>query len=362
MPNPTSASAAATASAGVVLADYFDGRSARSHPVRVTIQGSQLHIEGDGLALDVPLRSVRWPERQRHGSQVVALAGAGSLHARPGQSWQALRDATIGESWVVRAQQSWRGVGLAFVALIAVMVAGWLWGVPLLARTALVFVPEDVDRYIGDQMATTMQTQWFGPTTLSAEDQQSIRHALAVAVNRTWPAGDGPAYDLRFVDGRKIGPNALALPGGTVFVTDQLVALARKPASDGADPQAMLVGVLGHELGHVERRHGMRSAAQAMLVGLVASVALGDISSLAASVPVMLVQSGYSRDFEREADNDSVRLLKAAGYSPAVMASFFERMAKGRGSKGQDESLIAISVNSHPPTTERIDYFREAGR
>ena len=34
----------------------------------------------------------------------------------------------------------------------------------------------------------------------------------------------------------------------------------------------------------------------------------------------------------------------------------------GRGNKGQDESLIAISVNSHPPTTERIDYFREAGR
>ena len=359
MITPTLPSEQANPPAEAVLADYFDGRSARSREVRVEIRGDRLHVEGSELAFDVPLRAVGWPERQRHGSQIVNLPGGASLDALPGQSWQPLREAAVGESWVVRAQQSWRGVALACVALAGVMVAGWLWGVPLLARAVLTIVPAEVDRHIGSQAAATLQSRWFGPTSLSERDQQEIRDALAAAVASAWPDGRAPAHELRFVDGKRIGPNALALPGGTIFLTDQLVEMARKPTGDGADPQAMIIGVLAHELGHVERRHGMRSVAQAMLVGLVAAVALGDISSLAASVPVVLIQSGYSRDFEREADGDSVRILRAAGQSPAVMAAFFERLTEYQGKAGSDRGIIAISVNSHPPTAERIEFFRE---
>ena len=368
---------AATAVTDIVLADYFDGRSARPRRVQVSMRGDYLQVEGDGLAVAVPLAGVRWPERQRHGSQVVNLPDGASLHARPDQSWQALRAATTAESWVVRAQQSWRVTGLAIVALLGVLLAGWLWGIPLAAIVGLAVLPDDVDQYIGGQMASSMETQMFGPSQLSEADQDDIRRTLAAAVARAWPNGGAPDYELRFVDGKKIGPNALALPGGTIFLTDQLVELARKPGRDDADPQAMVIGVLAHELGHVDRRHGMRSAAQAMLIGVVASVVLGDISSLAAGVPVMLVQSGYSRDFEREADSDSVRILRAAGYSPAAMASFFERIAERRserrngnkdgkdekdGKDDSDQGLIAISLNSHPADAERIAYFRDAAR
>ena len=348
--------------AGSVVADYFDGRSARARRVRVAIRGDQLTVRGDDVDLDVALALVRWPERQRHGGQVVTLGEAGTLHAIEGQSWQALRAATGAESLVVRAQQSWRGVTLAAIALVAVLIAGWLWGIPLAARTLVAFVPMEADRLIDRQMAESLEKQMFGPSRLPDQEQQALRDALAAAVQRAWPDGNGPAYELRFVDGRKVGANALALPGGTIFVTDQLVALARKPGADAADPQTMIVGVLGHELGHVEKRHGLRSAAQVMMIGVVAAIALGDLNTLLAGVPVVLVQSGYSRDFEREADRESARILLAAGHSPAVMASFFERLRDERKDGGASSALIGIGLASHPPDAERIEFFRNAGR
>ena len=51
------------------------------------------------------------------------------------------------------------------------------------------------------------------------------------------------------------------------------------------------------------------------------------------------------RDFEREADGDSVRILRAAGQSPAVMAASFERLTEYQGKAGSDRGIIAISAS-----------------
>src|SRR4030095_10063794 len=115
----------------------------------------------------------------------------------------------------------------------------------------------------------------------------------------------------------RIGPNAFALPGGTIILTDDLVKRV------GAD-EAVLIGVLGHELGHLRHRHGMRMLIEVGALGAIASVLVGDFSTLLASMPVWLGQAAYSRDAEREADAEAVRVLRASGASPAVMVGFFE--------------------------------------
>ena len=110
----------------------------------------------------------------------------------------------------------------------------------------------------------------------------------------------------------QLGANAFALPGGTIFVTDELLDLLR-----GRDD--VLIGVLGHELGHVEHRHGMRLLAQATALGALSSTLWGDFSALFATLPVLYGQSAYSRDFEREADREAIRLLRANRIRPDVM-------------------------------------------
>jgi len=70
----------------------------------------------------------------------------------------------------------------------------------------------------------------------------------------------------------------------------------------------ILVGVLGHELGHLRHRHGMRMLVQAGTLGAATGALYGDFSSLFAQIPVLLGQASYSRDAEHEADVDAVRL------------------------------------------------------
>ena len=62
-----------------LAAHYFDGQQAKPQAVHLTVQGGQLHIDGDGVALRVPVRRVSWPERQRHGTRQAYLPGHGML-------------------------------------------------------------------------------------------------------------------------------------------------------------------------------------------------------------------------------------------------------------------------------------------
>lgn len=207
-------------------------------------------------------------------------------------------------------------------------------------------------------MERSLDQSLLGPSKLTQAEQVGITSAFETAVRAAWPDGGAPPWRLRFVDGRRLGPNALALPGGSILLTDQLVRLADRSGRDARD---MVAGVLGHELRHLARRHGMRMGAQTLLVGAIVSTVLGDHNALIAGVPLVLIQSGYSRDMEREADADSLRLMQAAGMSPTVMARFFEEMAAWRATAQGASPPMAIAFGSHPADAERIAYFRNAG-
>lgn len=344
-------------SRAALAVEYFDGRSTRPRPVQLSAGADALRIDGDdGLHLEVPFADVQWPERQRHGARVAHLADGGSLHAPDAAAWDAFAQA-IGrrDSAVVRAQQSWRGVLAAFGVLLVVLAAGYVWGVPLAARGAVALLPPTLDRAIGDAALASIEDRWLQPSALPAEQRRRLADAFREAVQATYPAGERPAYDLRFHQSR-IGPNAFALPGGTVVLTDELVKLV-----DGR--QDIVVGVLAHELGHVRARHGMRALVQVTLIGAVTTLVVGDFSSLLAAAPALLGQLAYSRDFEREADDESIRVLRAARLSPDAMAALFEKLRRARGhGGGGDGTAIGIALGSHPPDAERLERFREAAR
>jgi len=341
-----------------IAADYFDGRSARAHAVQLQMASDEVLITGPGIALRVPMRDVRWPERTRHGARVAHLPAGASLHCADSAAWDAwLHASGRGESLVVKAQQSWRWVLASVLALSVLLACVYVWGVPWIARATVAVIPSHVDQAIGENALRALDQGPMQPSQLSAAEQWRIHAAFERAV-AAMPAGTQPAYRLVFRNSR-IGPNAFALPGGTMVMTDELVDLV-----DG--DEAVVTGVLAHELGHVRHRHGLRLLVQATAVGLLASAVLGDFSSLLASVPVLLGQASYSRDAEREADAHAVRVLKAAGLSPLVMVTFFEKVAKKLDdekkaeARGADANRLGIAIASHPADEERIRFFREA--
>lgn len=330
-------------------AEYFDGRSARAHAVRLHRDGVLLHVSGDGVALRVPLARIRWPERTRHGVRVAELPDGGSLHCTDAAAWDAFAlDCGRGDGLVVRAQQSWRAVIVSLAGLVLLLVVLYAWGIPRAAGAALLLIPESADRAVGEAAMRSLDEELMKPSALPAAEQQRLREAFARAL-AAQPVGSVPAHRLEFRKSR-IGPNAFALPGGTIVMTDELVKLVDGDA-------AVVTGVLGHELGHVRHRDGMRMLLQASAIGVLASVVVGDFSSLLAAVPVVLGQSAYSRDAERRADAEAVLLLRDAGLSPAVMVGFFEKMAKENG-----DHTLGIAISSHPADAERIRFFQEAAQ
>lgn len=345
-------------------ADYFDGRSARAQRARVRLHEGVLRIEFAGGERRVALADVQWPERQRHGPRIAHLAphaGGGSLHSDDALSWDAFVNALPRrrEGWVVRMQQSWRGTLAAVVLLACVSVAGYLWGVPLAARGVLAATPPEADAAVGRLALQGIEGRWLKPSQLAADDRARRAAAFARMVEAAYPdPRTRPAYELRFHASR-IGPNAFALPGGTIVVTDELIRLM-------AGHDEAVLGVLAHELGHVRSRHGMRMLVQVSLIGAATSIALGDFSSVVAGVPALLGQMAYSRDAEREADAESVRMLKAAGVAPAVMVEFFERARAWRdGPEGRRLGGgvdFGIAFASHPADAERIAFFRNGAR
>jgi Zn-dependent protease with chaperone function len=341
---------------------FFDGRSSRPHAARLHVQGDLLTIApaaGEAFAsLSVPLARLRWPERTRHGGRLLQLPQGASVQALDVAAWDAWVAQLGGrESWVVRAQQNWRGVALALALLLAATAALYQWGLPWIARGVTAAVPASVDAMIGAEVLESIDQSLLAPSALPPEEQERLRRAFARMVHAAHPEG-APAWKLEFRRARdkRLGPNALALPGGTIILTDELAELLP------GDPDAVL-GVLGHEFGHVRLRHAMRQLVQASAIGFAVSVAFGDYGTLIGTAPVLLASLGYSRDAEREADAESVRLMRAAGISPRVMVAFFEAIERWRAGQkraGVDDDAIGLAFSSHPATAERIAFFRAA--
>ncbi len=163
-------------------------------------------------------------------------------------------------------------------------------------------------------------------------------------VARLSPDKDGGAFKVRIVDWELL--NAFAAPGRQIVVTRELIA-----KSDGPDE---LAGVLAHEMGHGIALHPEASIVRS--IGLAASVelVLGG-GGLLTGLGMSLTQLAYSREAEREADEEAIALLRNAGISPKGLSHFFRRVAVLEG-EGSDRSGMSKydMLRSHPQTAERI--------
>jgi Zn-dependent protease with chaperone function len=354
-------------------ARWFDGRSPvpRSVFLRITdghleAWASGLHAAPDGAQGQAeplarwPAADVDWPERQRHGAVQVHLPDGGLIEPVDADDWSAWITAhRPAESAVVRWQQSWRLSVAALVLLVAAVWAGGRWGVPAAAQAMVPFIPAAVTASASDAAIRALDGSVLSASRLPAEAQARLTALWQAAERKAvqgplGDAGDGVRTELLFRKGGRMGANALALPDGRMLLTDEMVAML-------ADRDDVLIGVLGHERGHVRDGHGMRLVVQTAIVGVFGSLVVGDFSTVLAAAPGALAARAYSRDMEREADAAAVELLQANGLKPEVMVTLFERLAKAHGAEG-DRGGWSIALASHPADAERIAFFRQASR
>jgi predicted Zn-dependent protease len=330
-------------------ATWFDGQVAAGHPVRVEVANRTLHLfAADGSLLRTEaLDALQLSEPSRSAPRFVYFTDGSTLEVHDAPRFnQELDTGGTRPTLVARLQNSTLAATSALALLIAGFVFAYTSGVPLLARWAAFALPESVEERLGRQFLLTLHTEILKPSNLPDARREQLRSLLDDAAARGAP---GIEYDLRFSTMQKgDGINAFSLPGGTIILLDGLVEAA---AND-----RQVLAVLGHELGHVANKHGLRNLLQVLAIGAVANAAWGDFAGVAANVPVVFGALQYSRAFEFEADSYAAAFLRANDLDTQPLIEFFELIADRK--EGRESSELADMFSTHPHTKERIERLK----
>jgi len=334
---------------------YFDGKSSKAHKAAMRFSSDSLTIEDDGgtLMLSVRLSQCRLDPPLGKAGRSIRLPG-GAVFETPDSA--ALRD--IERSWgknrmmrfVHGLESRWKTVAASFAGIVLFLWLFHTYAIPVLAKEIAFSLPAGINTEISRHTMDILDAHFFEPTGLSRERMEGIKKRFQSLLNTLGP--DTFTYCLEFRKSQAIGPNAFALPSGTVVMTDELVKLS-------VDDRE-LDGILLHEIGHVKERHALRAIIQNAGVFLLITSLSGDlseISSAAASLPTVLVHSEYSRTFERAADRFAALALLRKGEPVKPLQDILRRLSSN-APKYPGESVLS----SHPVMEERIAELETFGR
>lgn len=357
-----------------VAANYYDGKTSRRMRVELAVQDGIASISGD-VERHCPLGELRVSERVRNAMRKVTFPDGAYLEILDRHGFDALLHETgHRDSLVVRLQQSWRGALAACAATIATLVLGYLYGLPLASEAIAKALPEKVERMVGSETLEFLDNRFMAPSKLPEERRAAIIQRFTAL---TRPLTDAPTYEIIFRKS-KIGPNAFALPSGQIVLTDEIIKLV--------DNDDAVIGVLAHELGHLHERHLMRRIIQSSAIGAAATALFGDVSSIVATVPTVMLDLKYSRDAEREADDYAIAMLKKNGIPLSNLALLFEKLLEkeerdhndekdDKSAKANPDAQVTkgnkdaadvqgddatVYLSSHPSSRERIERIRKA--
>ncbi len=250
----------------------------------------------------------------------------------------------------------WSSIAAVLIIMIAVPLA-----LILRMDVATGFIakklPPEWEQQLGE---TTMAQYRLGKNMMDEEQAKPLLDPLVMPLVN---ALHNSAYTYKFHIVNDGSLNAFALPGGEVVIHSALILRAESAEE--------LLGVLAHEITHVEEQHGIRNVIGTTGIYMVAGALFGDVSGLLAVVssaaPLLLNQS-YSRRFETEADVKGFALLQKAKINPSGLASFFEKMieeekkqlAKIEDEKNRELVKDALAfLSTHPASEDRIERLNE---
>ena len=324
------------ADTGAELVAYFDGTSSRRHAATLAFADAlEIVVNGE--------TSAKWPWADIRRADSAPGTLRVSCQSAPVLARLEIRDPALAAELTSRARNlddhhlGRRGVAkivgwsLAAVASIVLVV---LYGMPLAADRLAPLVPQSFERRVGD-VAEQQLKLIFGQKVCSSPAGQAAFDKLITTVRNA--AGLDTSVQSAVVSSEI--PNALALPGGKIFVFDSLIAKAKSPDE--------IAGVIAHELGHLKHRDNMRgliyNGGTSFLIGLL----FGDITGSSAVIFASrtLVTSSYSREAETAADTFSIEVMQKLARPPKAMGELMLRITGKEGGKG-------LTIISTLPLTE----------
>jgi Zn-dependent protease with chaperone function len=336
----------------VLTASVFPPGGSKREDSRLEFDSSTLFVMTEDAHQAFTIKTLRISQSLANTRATIRTSDGWMFEVIDSEALDRLRALQGGNSlWQMIAglERHWKPT-IAVLALTILLVFGWLkWGMPVAANLIADSIPNSALKSLGDSSLEFLEDFGVQASTLDDVTQQRLTRRF----NQLSEFEDTDhGARLVFRQGGPIGANAFALPSGLVVMTDELVKL-----SDNDD---QLVAVMAHEVGHVKYRHGIRMVLQDSGTVLLLSALTGDIassSSFAASIPTVLIDAKYSRDFEREADLYAANLLNRMGMDVTAMAGILQKF----GEMGDESNTWLNYFSSHPPSQERIEALQPTG-
>lgn len=217
-------------------------------------------------------------------------------------------------------------------------------------KTFQEITPEQ-EYYIGRSVAATvLQTYRAYPDSEANQYLNWVGQSLALASDRPETFG---GYHFLIVDSDEI--NAFAAPGGLILVSRGMLRLCKD--------EDQVASVLAHEIGHVKGQDGLRAIKTSRMTSALSILAAEGMKNLGSSqmaqltevfegsvtdIASTLMNKGYSRELERQADQEALTILNRVGYDPGALTGMLKEM---------DKRLVRTGpgfAKTHPDPKERI--------
>lgn len=329
--------------------EYFDGQTSRPIPVSIEVDEAQFLIHSEICSLSFALKEIKIDPMVGSANSIIYLPFYQEIHSQDHEALRALEKQLKQKSpeyFARHFESKLRYVVATFIFTITLLSVGFFYGIPALATYIARIVPENIKLAMDKESLAILDKMYLKETLLPIERQTILKEQLNLFCAITHCA----KYQLLFRNSTLLGANAFALAGESIIVTDQLI--------EQAEHDAEIIAVLAHEVGHINASHTLKMALQTMGSGVLIVMITGDISTfsdLATGIPLLLIQQGYSREMEDEADAFVLEGLLKAKISPHYFATILQRI-------DPDVNTSKTLFASHPETQKRIQPFLDASR
>ena len=267
---------------------------------------------------------------------------------------------------------------IAVVLTALSSVAFFKWGIPAISSAVAYALPHKTNELLSRHTLNFLDDYFFSESELPLARQKEISEHFnstllpqAIDIDQNDNA-EADISEIKFtllfrkwsIAGEPI-PNALALPGGEIIVTDRFVELS--------ESQQEIDAVMLHEIGHIAHRHSLKMIVETTLVTTVVMMVTGDSNGLAdmgIGLGSVLVSTNYSRGHESDADLYAFNKMLLAGIDPNAFSRIIDRITKDADGAESDQenaskeevdtqivheqSELLDYLSSHPRTADRI--------
>jgi len=328
---------------------YADGRTA-------VLQDAVCELGPQGVAFNVGAAAMEWSyaDHRRADDNNGQLI----LKRRPDTGEPLILDAEYAPALRIAAPRLFGNAAFGVESPVVVaslagaaasLAAVFLFGVPMLAGPIADIMP---GRY-RDQISDISWSQVNAFTDYCDNSDEASRILNDVAHRMMTAANVANRDDIWITIVAAPFPNAFALSDNSIIVTDQLIELTQTPDE--------LVGVLAHEIAHVEGDHVLKNIIGNIGAGIFFDVVFGGagVGQAIAIASVNLAGLRYSRGYEEEADARGLDYLDAAHINTGGLAILFDRL---RNEVEGEASNLPTILSTHPATTRRAERARGRAR